>query len=141
MGESNTNYIAWWGAGLSTLLALIKLFELWRDRFRINVGYGFDGDINRGNDVHVRNLSTRPIILSYWELFYRPNLWPLKKDIYISSPEDDAHDIKVEPHSSKTFNFSGPNYFSWNWKTMKGRRIYIRLHIAGRRSVIKKVYG
>ncbi|MGH1429555.1 MAG: hypothetical protein ACRBB4_00390 [Neptuniibacter sp.] len=126
---------------MSTLLALVKLFELWRDRFRINVGYGFTGDIHQGNDIHIRNLSGKPIILGYWELFYRPHLWPLRKDSYIASPEADAYDLKIEPHSSKTFNFSGPDHFSWGRESMKGRRIYIRLHIAGRKPVLKRVYG
>lgn len=141
MEEANINYIAWWGAGLSTLLALVKLYELWQNRFRIDVGYGFTGDMHRGNDVHIRNLSSKPIILAYWELFYRPNLWPLKKDMYIASPEADAYDLKIEPHSSKTFNFSGQDHFSWNWKALKGCKIYIRLHIAGRRPLVKRVYG
>ena len=141
MEGTNIDYIAWWGAVLSTLLALAKLFELWRERFRIDVGYGFTGDDHQGNDIHIRNLSSKPITLGYWELFYRPHLWPLKKDSYIASPEADTYDLKIEPHSSKTLNFSGPDHFSWSWKAMKGRRIYIRLHIAGRRPVLKRVYG
>lgn len=137
---ANIDYIAWWGAILSTLLAMVKIFELWRDRFRIDVGYMFTGNIDQGNDIHIRNLSGKPIILGYWELFYRPNFWPLQKDSYIVSPESEACDLKIEPHSSKTFNFSGPDHFSWDSKTMKGRRIYIRLYIAGRRPVLKRVY-
>jgi len=139
--EASVNYIAWWGAGLSTLLAVVKIFELWRDRFRIDVGYGFTGDEHQGNDIHIRNLSGNPVILANWELFYRPNLWPIKKDTYITSPEADAYDLKIEAHSSKTFNFNGPEHFSWGWKAMKGRKIYIRLYFAGRGVIIKKVYG
>lgn len=135
------SYVSWWGAVLSTLLALIKIFELWRDRFRIDVGYAFTGDVHQGNDIHIRNLSGKPIILGYWDLFYRDHLWPLKKDSYIASPEAHAHDLKIDPHSSKTFNFSDADFFSWGWKAMKGRRIYIRLYIAGRRPVLKRVYG
>jgi hypothetical protein len=30
--------IAWWGAGLSSFLAVVKLWELWRDRFQTDVG-------------------------------------------------------------------------------------------------------
>lgn len=139
--ETSINYIAWWGAVLSTLLAVVKLFELWRDRFRIDVGYGFSGDAHQGNDIHIRNLSGNPVILAYWELFYRPHFWPLQKDIYIDSPEACAYDLKIEPHSSKTFNFSDQEHFSWGRESMKGHKIYIRLHFAGRRSFIKKVYG
>ena len=54
-------------------------------------------------------------------------MWPLKKDIYITSPEEDAYDMKIEPHSSKTLNFSGMNHFSWGAKAMKGKSIYMRI--------------
>ena len=141
MVDANIDYIAWWGAGLSTVLALVKLWEFWRDRFRIDIGRNFTSEPGIGNEVHIRNLSGKPIIIGFWELFYRPHLWPLKKDSYIDSPEDDAYDQKIDPHSSETISFSGMHHFDWGWKTMKGRRIYIRLHIAGRRPVVKRVYG
>lgn len=141
MEETNVNFLAWWGAGLSTLLALVKLWEIWRDRFRIDVGYGFTGDPGMGNEVHIRNLSGTPIILSYWELFYRPHLWPVRKDSEIHSPLDDAHDLKIDAHSSKTLSFTGMDHFDWGWKAMKGQRICIRLHIAGRRPLVKRLYG
>lgn len=141
MADTSIDYIAWWGAGLSTLLALVKLGELWRDRFRIDVGYAFTGESGIGNYIHIRNLSGKPIILAYWELFYRPHLWPLKKDSYIKSPEEDAHDVRIEPHSSMTLNFSGMDHFDWGLKTMKGRRICIRFRVAGRRPIVKRVYG
>jgi hypothetical protein len=137
----NISYIAWWGAGLSTLLALIKLWELWRTRFRIEVGRALNGSVEMGNDIHIRNLSSNPTILCYWELFYRDHLWPFRKDTYIISPEADSCDIRIEQHSSKTFNFNGQDHFSWDRKVMKGRRIYIRLHFAGRWSIIRKIYG
>ncbi len=135
---ANPNYIAWWGAGLSTLLALVKLWELWRDRFRIDVGYGFTED---SNNIHIRNLSGKPIILTYWEVFYRPHLWPIKKDSCINSPGEYACDIEIKPHSRKTLSFMGEDYFNCGCKAMQGRRIYIKLHVAGRRPIVKRVYG
>lgn len=134
------NYIAWWGAGLSTLLALIKLFELWNGRFRIETGYSFTGHPDIGNDIFIRNLTSNRVILSYWELFYRSHYWPLVKDSQIDSSEDIC-EILIEPNSSKTLNFSGANSFSWGHKAMNKRRIYLRLNIAGRRAITKKIYG
>ena len=141
MDLANIDLIAWWGAGLSTLLALIKIGELWRDRFRIDIGRNFTSEPGMGNEIYIRNLSGKPIILGFWELFYRPHLWPIKKDSYIDSPEEEAHDLKIDPHSSETLKFYDANYFYWGRKAMRGRRIYIRLHIAGRRPVLKRVYG
>jgi hypothetical protein len=47
--DSPTTLIAWWGAGLSTLLAIIKVWEIWRDRFQLDVSYNFRSDGNIGN--------------------------------------------------------------------------------------------
>lgn len=141
MEAQGLNYIAWWGAGLSTLLALVKLWELWRDRFRLDIGYNMTSSPDIGNEIHIRNLSGTPIILAYWELFYRSHSWPLKKDTPIASPGPEACDLRIEPHSSKTFSFREMDHFDCGWKAMKGKRIYMRLYIAGRRSVVKRVYG
>ncbi|WP_438462133.1 hypothetical protein [Marinomonas sp. PE14-40] len=140
MEEASINYIAWWGAGLSTLLAIIKLWELWQSRFRIDIGYGLTSDEYRGNNIYIRNLSGKPMILSYWELFYRHNFWPFLKDSYILSPEEDAFDSKIESYSSKTLNFRGPDHFSWGRESLKRRKIYIRLYVAGRKPIVKKIY-
>ncbi len=47
------------------MLGIVKLSELWRDRFRFEVGYSFAGDENLGNATFLRNLSIRPIIPSH----------------------------------------------------------------------------
>lgn len=133
--------MAWWGAGLSTLLALVKLFELWRDRFRIDVGCNLTSEPEIGNEILVRNLSAKPIILSYWQLLHGSGVWPFRKFSEFESPGPDARDIKIEPHSSETFSFAEAYHFDWRKKSLKGRKIYIRLYVVGRRPVLKKVYG
>ena len=137
MDTNGISYIAWWGAGLSTLLAFIKLREVWLDRFRVDIGYNCS-DID--NKIYIRNLTGRPIIISYWELLYGSGIWPFRKFSTFESPAADASDIKIESHSSKTFTFSGADYFGWSEKALNGRKIYIRLDIAGRRPFLKKVY-
>lgn len=141
MEPTGVHYIAWWGAGLSTLLAVVKLWELWRDRFRIDVGYNFTSDPETGNEVFVRNLSAKPIILSYWELLYGEGSWPFRKLTEFESPGPDVSDTRIEPHSSKTFTFAEGSHFDWGHRTLQGRKIYMRLYVAGRRPVLKKVYG
>lgn len=141
MGEANIDYIAWWGAGLSTLLALVKFWEIWQDRFRIDIGYDFTSDPEIGNKIHIRNLAGKPIMIVYWELFYRSHWWPLRKDAHINSPELDTGDVRIAGHSSKTINFREWDHFNTGGKAMQGRHIYIRLHIAGRRKIVKKVYS
>lgn len=132
--------IAWWGAGLSTLLAIVKLWELWQDRFRLDVDYNFAGDASIGNSILIRNLSSRPLILSYWEVLYCSGRWPRWKFEGIAYADHDAGDQRIEPHSTLDLHFSEDNYFSWGHKALKGRRIYIRLHLAGRKPILKLVY-
>ena len=134
------NYIAWWGAILSTLLASVKLWELWRDRFRIDIGRNFTSDPNIGNEIFIRNLSSKPVLLSYWELLHGSRIWPFQKFTGFESPSQDVSDIRIEPHSSKTFLFSDADYFSLSPKSLKGRKIYMRLYIVGRRPFLKKVF-
>jgi hypothetical protein len=37
-------------------------------------------------------------------------------------------------------HFAGERYFDWGYKALNGRAIYIYLHIAGRKRIIRKVY-
>jgi hypothetical protein len=138
--ESGSALIAWWGAGLSTLLAFVKIFELWRDRFRVDVSYNFM-DINNGNEVLIRNLSNRQYILAHWELLYCSGHWPLRKFMTIVSSDDIYDgDKQIGSNETHTLPFIGEYYFSWEPSVLNGRRIFIRLHIAGRSQILKQVY-
>lgn len=132
--------IAWWGAGLSTLLAIVKLWELWRDRFRLEIGYSFTSEAQIGNTVLIRNLSGKPIILSFWEVLYSGGHWPRRKFEAIAYPNHDSGDRRIEPHSTLELHFAEQDYFSSSHKALKGRRIFIRLHVVGRKPILKAVY-
>lgn len=133
-------YIAWWGAGLSTVLASIKLWELWRDRFQLEVSYNFRGNAELGNDIFICNLSGQPLILTYWEVIYSTGRWPRRTFDFVACTDLDSGDYKVDPHSTHTLHFSDDNYFAWGHKALKGRSIFIRLHVAGRKPILRKVY-
>lgn len=135
-----TTFFAWWGAGLSSLLALAKLWEVWRDRFQVEVSFNFTSAPKIGNDIRVRNLSGRTFILAHWELLYCTGHWPARKFSHLTSREYVAEDSRVEPHSTHTLSFSEQDYFDWGVDALKGRRIFIRLHIAGRRPILRLVY-
>jgi hypothetical protein len=129
--------IAVWGAGLSTLLALIKVWEVWSSRRRIEVSYSFVGLPEIGNDIIIRNLSDKPMIITYWELLFcekRGIKWvPYRNE----NPAGDTSDICILGHSSKSLNFSGHYYFDWGYKALGGKRLYLNLHIAGKRKPSK----
>ena len=132
--------IAWWGAGLSTLLAAIKIWEIWRDRFHVDVSCNLTGSESIGNSVLIRNLSGRAFILSYWELLYCSGHWPNRRFQAFEHPEHDAGDTRIEPYSTCELHFADEHHFDWGHKALKGRQIYIRIHIAGRKPILRLVY-
>jgi hypothetical protein len=136
------NLIAWWGAILSTLLALIKFTEFWRSRFRIDIGFLFNGLPELGNDIYVRNLTPYPVILGHWEVLRGSGIWPFRKFRTLVDPAEYAYDIRIDGYSSKKFSFREGDHFSWGEKALGKDKIYIRLYFAGRnRPLLKKVYG
>ena len=110
---------------MSTLLAAIKLWEVWKSRLRLDIGYNFTGSAQIGNEIIIRNLGSTPFLITYWELLYCDNA-----------------DIRVGPHSSIKLTFREQNHFDWGTSALRGRAIFVRLHIAGRlRPLLRKVYG
>jgi hypothetical protein len=134
--------IAWWGAVLSTLLLLAKLWELWRDRFQVEISGNFTSSPEIGNEIFVRNLSGRTFILTHWELLYGTGRWPARRFTHLASADYyDAGDLRVGPHSTHTLAFRDEEHFDCDVDALKGRRIFIRLHIAGRRPILRLVYA
>lgn len=138
--EIRSVYIAWWGAGLSTLLSIVKFYELWQNRFRVEVGGKFTSDENIGNEILFRNLFNRPLIITYWELLYCTERWPLRKFDLLESAGYDDGDRRLNPHATQNLIFSDDDYFATSPKTLRGRRIYIRLYFAGRNSTDRRIY-
>ncbi|RUL74079.1 hypothetical protein [Dyella choica] len=136
----NATATAWWGALLSTVLALVKGWELWRDRFRIEIDSVFTGAINIGNKIRIRNLSPNPIMISYWEVFYRAGIWPFLKKTFICDMNFDNDGTTIPSHSVYTLTFADEDYFSTSFDNQEGRKIFIRLHIAGGKTVCRKIY-
>lgn len=127
--------IAIWGAVLSTLLTIPKLLETWSNRFQIDVTHVFRSDPRMGNEIHIRNLSGKPIMLEYLELYYQEDSWPRTKKRYFWSPEDSLLNLRVEPTDNKVLTFSEAGHFSWG----KGQKIFVKLYFVGRKAIVKRV--
>jgi hypothetical protein len=138
--ESPASLVAWWGATLSTFLASIRLWEIWRDRFQIDVSYNLTGDETIGNIVRIRNLSSRPCILEYWELLYGSGRWPRRTYEPLVLPDHDEGDTRIEPYGIHELHFTDEQHFDWGYKSLKGRKIYLRISIAGRKPILRLVY-
>ena len=125
--------IALWGAGLSTLLAVVKLWELWVARRRVEISYNFRSLPEIGNDIIIRNLSSTPIVITYWELLFCERKAFRWKAFRSEDPEEDVSDLCIAGHSSIKINFSGQYFFEWGHNVLGGKRLYFRFHIAGKR--------
>ena len=132
--------LAAWGAFLSTMLAGVKLWELYQQRARLIVSYSFSSPEN-GNDIILYNPTNVPVLINYWEL-----LWIKKKLFHRSQltagefPDEGLCDIVIPAHSRYVLSFQEHRYFDWHVGKAGGGNIYIRLHVVGRRPVLKEVY-
>ncbi len=129
-------FLAIWGAGLSTLLAMVKVWEIWSSRRRIEVSYSFVGNPEEGNDIIIRNISGKPFIVTYWELLFCERKHFRWISYRTEEPGEHANDICIQGHSSKKFNFSEADYFEWGHQALAGKRIYLKLQIAGERKPV-----
>lgn len=124
-----TLVLSLWGAVLSTILSILKVMEYWDNRFKIELSPILRGDAEMGHDLSIKNLSSKPVLLEYMELFMKKG--KEEKDIW--SPEDSFLNARIEPHDTKMYNFSEADYFPWK----KG--VYARLHFAGKKPITKSI--
>jgi hypothetical protein len=132
------NFIAIWAATISTILAVVKLWEIFCQRFRMDVGSSLTSSSEIGNEIHLRNLAARPMILTHWELERADGTWPFRRYSAFCSPEGFSHDIRIEPDSSKTLSFTGIDHFDWG---VNAKPTFIKLHFSGRRPQRHRVSG
>lgn len=136
--------LAAWGAMLSTLLAVVRIWETRREGLRLSASYGFHSDPDEGNEVIVLNTSKLPVMVSYWELVWGHYSWGRfiideEEWKFPLTPED--MDFTVPPHSKHALRFVGGEHFEWGPSSSKRGKIYLRLHIVGRhRRVTLLVY-
>ena len=65
------NYLAIWGACLSTILAVIKVFEFWKSRLCVYTSFAFTDEPDRGNEIIIENPSNQGLIIKHWELIWK----------------------------------------------------------------------
>lgn len=103
---------------------MVQLWGVWSDQFRLDTSYNFCGDPQRGNQILIRNLPGRPIILGHWELLYGSRLWPFRKFEFLQLPgQDEFGDQRIEPQDTLTLTFADEDHFDWGHKTPGGRSI------------------
>lgn len=129
-----TDFVSWWGAGLATVLASIKIYETYRDSKPLEISYSFDSRPDVGNKIFLINPSKNPIIIAFYEL-----LWGNSKKSAIGdlSPEEiEPYSITIPAFAKHELVFRDMEHFSWGKDC---ENLYIKLVIAGRRKPIIKL--
>jgi hypothetical protein len=132
------DWLTIWGAVLSTVLAVMKIYEIWRDRARIDASLMIS-DVDHGNDIRIRNLSGKPIIIEYWEIFAASDAKG-KRNYEVIQVDDFSGDLSIAPYTSVNWNFCDANHFNTTDKYLKGRSIYLKICVVGRKPWTQKLY-
>ena len=135
--SDNNGAGSYMGAGLSTLLAVMKIAEVWARRLRIRIDARLDAwGAGSGHTIYVRNLGESPVTVEYWAVcgVLGPRwLWRLRPSKILVDARDVGFESgRIPERDSLKLNFQDANYFNADWKEDEGSRIYLRLSIAGR---------
>lgn len=122
-----------WGAGLSTILAIIKISE---NRFKIDVAYLFRGG-NRPDEVLITNLYRKGIIITNYKVIISRNRWSDGKPLDVGL-SDDLLNISIKPNEACKLVFQENNKIS-DYQLPKSMKFYIELTIAGKGKIIKRL--
>jgi hypothetical protein len=122
--------IAAWGAVLSTILAIR---EYWKSRLQVKIGFSTASIPDVGNKVMIRNNSNMPIIVTYWEIVFRRFRFLPFSESSCTGPDEYFTDFRIPEHSSKILEFTDQDYFSCSPKALKGRKLYFRMYVSGKR--------
>ena len=147
-GWTTLEFAAVCGAGLSTLLAAIKVVEVWARRVRIRVDARLNGWGSRsGHTIYVRNLRGEAITLEYWAVWGVVGpwwLWRLRPSkVLTDAVEVGFESARISERDSLKLSFHDADYFNADWKKEEGGRIYLRLCIAEKKlgAIWRKVRG
>lgn len=70
MNMDPKDVVAIWGAFLATVLAVIKLWEVFSDRPKLTSDWSFSSSPTSGNIIVIVNVAKTPALVNYWELIW-----------------------------------------------------------------------
>lgn len=133
-----TQILAVWGSALSTILAGVKVWEVWNNRLKIDVSAKWTESEDIGHSITIRNLSSFPVMLVGWELFYRQQKFLIPQDELIEKNDFDWSDVTINPVSVFSLDFNGQDYFSTR-KTLEGNVICIKLYFSRNKPITRQI--
>lgn len=126
------DWIAIWGAVISTILALIKIAEMWINHYRVSVTGEFNIHGRKENKIFITNLSSKSMIVNHWELEWRRGFWPFRNFIMKSKDGlpswESLSRRRIDSFEHWSLPLSGEYYF----KIHDDKKLYIKLYIAGK---------
>lgn len=128
-----------WGAVLSTALAGVKVWEIWRDRVFLTTSYGFSSSPDYGDtSVTVENPTGTPVLVTYWELVWADRQFGITRfERGQAYPDEGYCNITIGAHDRHRFPFGGEDWFRPVDK-IEGHpvKLYLRLFVAGRKNAL-----
>lgn len=126
--------LAIWASLVSTMLAGIKILEVWRDRLQLTTSRNFAAPGHGGNEIIIENPSKTPVMISYWELLWIKQRHLRKETTGGRFPPDEGYcSITILGHGRHVLTFDDAEYFDWGQSTTSKGKLYLKLHIVGRR--------
>ena len=139
--QLQANYVAAWGAALSTLLGFVKLYEVfWKDRIRLQTTYSFTSERGADSEITLVNLSPVPVQVADWSLVWVPRWWCFWRSRVNVTP-DEAFRFKIDGRDEYTLSFGEESSFQWGGGVAVRRRLILTLRVFGKSRPVKlKVY-
>jgi hypothetical protein len=124
-----TTLIAFWGAGISTALAIIKLVEFRRTFTRVEANWVLRGHEEIGHDVLILNNSAQPIFITSFDVVRAKRKWLKRTVTKVEFSLEDQHAAyRIESFGAKELNFSEADYFpATSKRTEKFGPLYLRI--------------
>ena len=128
-------FLSIWGAGLSTVLAVVHLFSVYRSRTRLSTSYYFDNLEGSADKIIIYNIGKVDIIINDYKLFFAGNRYFGKKDYLDPYSPEDLITIHIKANDKSVLTFAEPDRI--NLRKQGNRSFYIELSLVGKRGTKK----
>lgn len=129
--------VAWWGAVVATIVAMTQLYDRLLHKPIPTTTFLMSGSEGVGNHVIAINASTRPVLVTGWELYWakpeRLGFGMTRRPAIAESDFDDLSVLTLAPHGHKKWSFTEQNHFTWGWEMAAKGQLYLELNIVGRK--------
>src|SRR5689334_13514586 len=117
-----------WGAGLSTVLGIIRILEYLKTRTNLELSPILRSDEEEGHDILIKNNSTVPVTVHYMDVVRAKKAKDENSIEHLVHFEDNHILFTIEPRGAHSAKFSEGDYFP-----TRGGPIFLRLWVVGQK--------